>query len=171
MRRETAMSRLVYVAGPLFSQAEREFLEKMVDSLARASGLDRERDFFLPHRDGGELGKGPTRRDIFDLDISTLRQAEIVVALLDGQDVDSGTCIELGYAHAFGKKIFGIITDFRSYCTNDHEPQRPNLMVWGVCEEGNTLFHSLPELSASFAGYVKARAQAVMKPKASTGHR
>jgi len=157
------MSYLVYVAGPLFSQPEREFLEKMVDSLARASNLDPVAHFFLPHRDGGELGKGPTRTQLFNLDISTLKQAEIVVALLDGQDVDSGTCIELGYAHALHKKIFGIITDFRSYCTNDHEPQRPNLMVWGVCEEGNTLFHGLPELSATFASYVKTKIQLVTK--------
>ncbi len=165
------MSRFVYVAGPLFSQAEREFLEKMVDALARASNLDPVHHFFLPHRDGMELGKGPTRRQIFDLDIRTLRETDIVVALLDGQDVDSGTCIELGYGYALRKKIFGVITDFRSYCTNDHEPQRPNLMVWGVCEEGRTLFHSLPELCAAFGGYVKARGQGVVKPQASIGHR
>jgi nucleoside 2-deoxyribosyltransferase len=150
------MSFLVYVAGPLFSQAEREFLEKIVDCLAQTAHLDPSKHFFLPHRDGGELGKGPTRRTIFNLDIETLKGAEIVIALLDGQDVDSGTSIELGVAYALGKKIFGIITDFRSYCTNDHEPHRPNLMVWGVCEEGKTLFHGLPELSESFANYVKA---------------
>jgi len=157
------MSYLVYVAGPLFSQAEREYLEKMVDCLAEAAHLSPTEHFFLPHRDGGELGKGPTRTQIFNLDTNTLKKADIVVALLDGQDVDSGTCIELGYAHASGKKIFGIITDFRSYCTNDHEPQRPNLMVWGICEEGNTLFHSLPELSESFANYVKTRIQLATK--------
>jgi len=153
------MAKLVYVAGPLFSQAERDYLEKMVDCLAEAAHLSPTEHFFLPHRDGGELGKGPTRTQIFNLDINTLKHAEIVVALLDGQDVDSGTCIELGVAHVSGKKIFGIITDFRSYCTNDHEPQRPNLMVWGVCEEGNTLFHTLPELSESFANYVKSNIQ------------
>ena len=157
------MSHLVYVAGPLFSQAEREFLEKMVDCLAQSAHLDPATHFFLPHRDGGELGKGPTRTQIFNLDIKTLRQVEIIVALLDGQDVDSGTCIELGYAYSLRKKIFGIITDFRSYCTNDHEPQRPNLMVWGVCEEGNTLFHSLSELSASFASYVEVKTQLVTR--------
>ena len=153
------MEKLVYVAGPLFSQAEREFLEKMVDSLAKSAHLDPTKHFFLPHRDGGELGKGPTRTGIFNLDISNLSQASIIVALLDGQDVDSGTCIELGYAYASRKKIFGIITDFRSYCTNDHEPQRPNLMVWGVCEEGKTLFHNLDDLSKSFANYVSANIQ------------
>lgn len=150
------MKKNVYIAGPLFSQAEREFLERMVKDLADTSGLDANLDFFLPHRDGGELGKGPTRLDIFNIDITQLNNAIAVVALLDGQDVDSGTCIELGYAYANGKKVFGIITDFRSYCTNDGEPQRPNLMVWGVCEKGRTLFHNLQDLSNSFGAYVKS---------------
>jgi nucleoside 2-deoxyribosyltransferase len=149
------MAKLVYVAGPLFSQAERAFLERMVDVLASVSGLDANGDFFLPHRDGGELGKGPTRLDIFGMDLESLNNADIVVALLDGQDVDSGTCIELGYAYAKRKKIFGIITDFRSYCTDDEEPHRPNLMVWGVCEKGNTLFHNLEELSSAFVAHIE----------------
>jgi len=148
------MSFLVYVAGPLFSQAERDFLENMVDCLAKAVNLDPIINFFLPHRDGGELGKGPTRPYIFNLDINKINAADVIIALLDGQDSDSGTCIELGYAYALNKKIFGILTDFRSYCTNDHEPHRPNLMVWGVCEKGNTICDSLESLSRAFSEYV-----------------
>jgi nucleoside 2-deoxyribosyltransferase len=102
------MGKSVYVAGPLFSEAERTFLEFIMDRLARASGLDPVADFFLPHRDGGELGKGPKRKDIFETDLQQVDAATIVVGLLDGQDVDSGTCIELGYAYAKGKKIFGL---------------------------------------------------------------
>jgi len=127
----------------------------MVDTLARASSLDPVADFFLPHRDGGELGKGMKRKDIFDLDLQKVDSATIVVGLLDGQDIDSGTSIELGYAHAKGKKIFGLLTDFRAYCTADAEPHRPNLMVWGVCEQGNTLFGDLDSFSKAFAEYVK----------------
>lgn len=149
------MTQLVYVAGPLFSEAERTFLEVMVDKLASASGLDPRADFFLPHRDGGELGKGPKRKEIFELDVNKVDSAEIVIALLDGQDVDSGTCIELGYAYARGKKIFGLLTDFRAYHTIDIEPHRPNLMAWGVCEKGATLFHKLADLSESFRSYLQ----------------
>ena len=163
------MGRLVYVAGPLFSEAERTFLERMVRVLASASGLDATEDFFLPHRDGGELGKGPSRLEIFNLDQRTLDDSGIVVALLDGQDVDSGTCIELGYAYAKGKKIFGIITDFRSYRTKDDEPHRPNLMVWGVCEQGNTLFHNLDGLSSAFVAHIEK--QRSRKVVGSTGER
>jgi len=149
------MAKLVYIAGPLFSEAERSFLELMVDTLASASGLNPINDFFLPHRDGGELGKGPKRRDIFQMDLQQVASSNIVVALLDGQDVDSGTCVEIGYAYAKGKKIFGLLTDFRAYYTADPEPHRPNLMVWGLCEEGNTLFRDLNTLTQAFAEYAK----------------
>jgi len=149
------MEALVYVAGPLFSEAERRFLEYMVDTLAKASKLDPNVHFFLPHRDGGELGKGPTRKHIFELDIQHIDSASIMVALLDGQDVDSGTCIELGYAYAKGKKIFGLLTDFRAYETKDEEPHRPNLMVWGVCENGNTMVRGLDTLTKIFKQYIQ----------------
>jgi nucleoside 2-deoxyribosyltransferase len=149
------MSKLVYVAGPLFSDAEKDYLELMVKELSSSSNLNPKTDFFLPHRDGGELGKGPTRKYIFDLDINQVDSAKIIVALLDGQDVDSGTCIELGYAYAKGKKIFGLLTDFRAYKTADAESHRPNLMVWGVCEEGKTLHGDLNSLAAAFAQYAK----------------
>ena len=150
------MNTLVYVAGPLFSNAERDYLDLMVKKLSSSSNLNSNTDFFLPHRDGGELGRGPIiRKDIFELDISQVDSAKIVVALLDGQDVDSGTCIELGYAYAKGKKIFGLLTDFRAYKTADAEPHRPNLMVWGVCEKGKTLHRDLRSLAKAFARYVK----------------
>ena len=149
------MNRRVYIAGPLFADTERSYLETMVKELSKSSNLDPDADFFLPHRDGGELGKGPTRKDVFELDISQVKSAKIVVALLDGQDVDSGTCIELGYAYAKRKKIFGLLTDFRGYETADDEPHRPNLMVWGVCEKGKTLHHDLRSLAKAFAQYVK----------------
>ena len=151
------MARLVYVAGPLFSEADRAFLEAVVRTLAESAGLDPLKDFFLPHRDGGELGKGPKREGIFALDMNRLDSADVIVALLDGQDADSGTCIELGYAYAKGKKIFGILTDFRAYHTSDVEPHRPNLMLWGVCEKGATIFRSLPDLAESFKSYVGAK--------------
>jgi nucleoside 2-deoxyribosyltransferase len=153
------MNNLVYVAGPLFSEAEREFLEKVVDCLAQAANLDPIQNFFLPHRDGGELGKGPTRQFIFNLDINKINSADVIIALLDGQDSDSGTCIELGYAYALNKKIFGILTDFRSYYTNDHEPHRPNVMVWGVCENGNTIHNNINSLSSAFVEYINSKSK------------
>lgn len=162
------MSVYVYVAGPLFSEAERDYLERMVEKLAHYCGLNPVSNFFLPHRDGGELGKGPTRKHIFDLDMSKIRSADIVVALLDGQDSDSGACVELGYAYALNKKIFGLLTDSRSYHTNNLEPHRPNLMVWGICENGNTIHNSLESLTNAFSEYVNKKSRLPNKDVASS---
>lgn len=147
------MPKPVYVAGPLFSEAERAFLLRIVDVLSQASGLDPVTDFYLPHRDGGDLGRGPGREELFRGDVENIEAAKVVVALLDGQDADSGTCIELGYAYARGKKVLGLLTDFRADCTVDIEPHRPNLMVWGVCERGGTIFRDLGSLAEAFAAY------------------
>jgi len=163
------MSVYIYVAGPLFSEAERDYLERMVEKLAHCCGLNPVSNFFLPHRDGGELGKGPPRKHIFALDIGKIRSADIVVALLDGQDSDSGTCVELGYAYALNKKVFGLLTDFRSYHTNHLEPHRPNLMVWGVCENGNTLHNSLESLANAFREYVNNKSRLPNKDVAPSG--
>ena len=150
-RKGTTRMAQIYVAGPLFAQHERLFLEEMVRTLALHTGLDPLADFFLPHRDGGELGRGPTREEIFRLDIEQVDKAEMVVALLDGQDSDSGTCVEIGYAFARGKPVFGLLTDFRAICTADPEPHRPNLMVWGACAYGRRLFHTLEDLVTAFS--------------------
>lgn len=101
------MSKLVYVAGPLFSQAERDFDEKL-------AALCEDLSFrtFLPHRDAGLQVEG-NADEIFAADLHALEQADLVVANLDGPDVDAGTAWEIGYAVARGKSIIGIRTDRR----------------------------------------------------------
>ena len=43
-----------------------------------------------------------------------MNSSDIVVAVLDGVDVDSGTAWEIGYAYSREKPIIGIRTDFRT---------------------------------------------------------
>ena len=148
------MAKLIYIAGPLFSQAERDFLVRMTEELSRAIGLDPNADFFLPHRDAGDVGVAETRVDIFSKDLMMLDEASIVVALLDGSDVDSGTAVELGYAYAKRKKIFGLLTDFRAYSKTSEKPSKINNMVWGVCEKGQTIFRSLDEVTEAVKQYI-----------------
>jgi nucleoside 2-deoxyribosyltransferase len=45
--------------------------------------------------------------------IEGIRSSDVVVAVLDGPDADSGTCFEVGYAKALGKPVIGIRTDTR----------------------------------------------------------
>ena len=49
-----------------------------------------------------------TKTRIYDTDMENLKSADIVVALLTGRDVDSGTSAEIGYAYASNKVLIGI---------------------------------------------------------------
>jgi nucleoside 2-deoxyribosyltransferase len=52
-------------------------------------------------------------RELGRANAESIDQAEGVVAILDGVDVDSGTAAEIGYAYALGKQVYGLRTDFR----------------------------------------------------------
>ncbi len=56
-----------------------------------------------------------------------IRECHVVVAVLDGADVDSGTASEIGFAYALGKRIYGYRGDLRS--TGDNEGSIVNLQV------------------------------------------
>jgi nucleoside 2-deoxyribosyltransferase len=134
----------IYIAGPLFSESERRYLESLVDFLTKELNqafmdlhidlhLDKYHDFFLPHRDIGDAGVVTGgNEDVFTADLRYLESAHIVIAWLDGATIDSGTAVELGYAFAKGKQIFGLLTDRRRWSGN--EIMGLNNMVWGVCK-------------------------------------
>ena len=48
-----------------------------------------------------------------------IKAGDLVVAVLDGTDVDSGTASEIGYAFAFDKQILGYRGDFRLSADNE----------------------------------------------------
>ncbi|AGB01270.1 nucleoside 2-deoxyribosyltransferase [Methanoregula formicica] len=123
----------VYLAAPLFSAAERTYN-------AYLAGLLRE-NFFSVHlpQDAGDDSAGrekDVQARLFTTNLSALDAADIVVAVIDGADADSGTAWEMGYAFAKGKKIVALRTDFRHVGACEHV----NLML----EQSSTVV-SIPE--------------------------
>jgi nucleoside 2-deoxyribosyltransferase len=75
----------------------------------------------------------------------SIREAEGMVAVLDGVDVDSGTAAEIGYAYGLGKRIYGLRTDFR--LTGENEVSVVNLQVrYFIDESGGTLVTTVDDL-------------------------
>ena len=127
----------VYIAGPLFDDHERDYLEKIAISL-EAIGFQT----FLPHRDAGLVEGEFTeikKAEIFDTDMNALNDADIVVALLTGRDVDSGTAAEVGIAHTQGKKLIGI---------NANNIKIINNFVWGLFDYGNSIINGVEDLES-----------------------
>jgi nucleoside 2-deoxyribosyltransferase len=110
----------VFIAAPLFSQAEREFNLK-IDQVLRSAGFET----VLPQRDIGDLWEHFKKhgeeayRDVYLRDLEAIKNSDVVVAVLDGNDVDSGVAFELGYARALGKPIIGIKTDVRKFAEGE----------------------------------------------------
>jgi nucleoside 2-deoxyribosyltransferase len=98
----------LYVAGPLFTQAERAWNERLAAALA-----DVGHDVFLPQTEVKAIASLDADT-IFQVDVDGVRSAEAVVAVLDGADPDSGTCFECGLAFALGIPIVALRTDFRA---------------------------------------------------------
>lgn len=133
---------LVYLAGPLFSDQDREMLLTIEKAFITA-GLQ----CFLPHREVGdlsllraEIGEDPARRYVFDSDVRGVEDCIALCALLDGTDVDSGTAAEMGYAHALGKPVFGLCTDLL------RRGRTINNVIWGVCDGGHKIYSSVGEI-------------------------
>jgi nucleoside 2-deoxyribosyltransferase len=118
---------LIYFAGPLFNEAERDFNLKLATTLEEHGYK-----VFLPQRDG--LGKddfNPTSmltmgmteeeisQQIFTTDRDRVFEADVLLFVLDGRVPDEGACVELGMA--YGQKyllqkstlLVGLHTDWR----------------------------------------------------------
>jgi nucleoside 2-deoxyribosyltransferase len=116
----------LYLAGPLFTLAEQRFNKHLAESLCKSmSGLD----VILPQERAKDLlGKPDGLELVFKDCFAMIDACDAVLAILDGPDADSGTCVELGYAWARSKPVVGIRTDFRI-----SEDRGLNLMVSHVC--------------------------------------
>lgn len=116
----------IYLAGPLFSLAERAFniqFAQMIESRMKdvEVTLPQERAAKLLSLENG-------MKLIFEDCLKMVDEADIVVAVLDGPDADSGTSVELGYAYSVRTPIIGVRTDFRI-----SEDRGLNLMLSNIC--------------------------------------
>jgi nucleoside 2-deoxyribosyltransferase len=99
----------LYLAGPLFTQAERRWLRELTVGL-RAAG----HSVFLPQEsDAPERPDPLDPRAIFERNRAALEKCQVVLAVLDGPDADSGTAWECGYAAGLGRPVLAVRTDFR----------------------------------------------------------
>lgn len=96
----------VYIAGPLCTGKERQFLEK-IDKICKKMGLST----FLPHRDCGLWKKIRDAKKIAYGDIKGFENCKFLIANLNGFNVGAGTAWEMGYAFAKKIPVIAIKTD------------------------------------------------------------
>ncbi len=104
----------IYLAGPLFAEAERDWLDRVAARL-RAEGLDP----FVPHEHFDALAE-LSPDEVYRVDGEGLRSSNALLAWLDGPMVDDGTAAEIGAFAELVRSgdsrylgIVGLVTDLR----------------------------------------------------------
>ena len=139
----------IYLAGPLFSESERSWLLALKQQIiAVGTECGRQVEVLWPWEffDQAELiaSGDQAKYKVFSGCLDGIDQADLVVALLDGTQVDDGTAFELGYfyrAHRNTSRIIGIRTDFRA--GGECAGSCVNAMIEGACSR---IARSVPEL-------------------------
>ena len=143
---------VLYLAGPLFSEAERSWLDELAARL-RAEGFD----CFLPHEQFRKLAD-VTVEHVYRTDTEGLRSANALVAWLDGPMVDDGTACEIGMfaelVRSGGDHYRGIVaitTDLRLERRRQQNVVGGgmNLFVGGAIESCGTIVHTVDEVVAA----------------------
>jgi nucleoside 2-deoxyribosyltransferase len=100
----------IYFAAPLFSEGERAY-NLSIAQILRNNFFD----VFLPQEAGDDshTRNKEEQSRIFSENLKALEKADIIVAIIDGADADSGTAWEMGYAYAQKKQVIALRTDFR----------------------------------------------------------
>lgn len=123
------MSIKIYFAAPLFTQAERIWNQSLAKTIV---GQDPRIEVFLPQIESGKAyinGRFDFAK-VQQICLKGIDASDMLVAILDGPDSDSGTCFECGYAFSKGKKLIGVRTDLRA-----GEDQGLNAMLNQSCTE------------------------------------
>ncbi len=83
-------------------------------------------------------------RDIGSANENGIRECDILLAVLDGLEVDSGCAAEIGFAVGIAKPVFGLRTDWRD---SGEFGLAMNLQVlWFIERSGGRLFRSIEEI-------------------------
>ena len=157
----------IYLANPLgFSEAGTRFIREVLAPELTRLGGQVVNPFDLVDKDRvgkiSSMSPSPDRVEkwrVLNAEIGKLNQenidkCDVVFAVLDGPDVDSGTASEIGYAYARQKLIVGYRSDFR--LSADNEGGIVNLQVEHfIRASGGTIVSKVSEIEAAFSSLPK----------------
>jgi len=119
----------IYLSAPLFTQVERRWNRQLASALEQSikgAAVILPQDFKFE----GAFNRPQNFQHIYEQCIQSLEDADAMVAVLDGADVDSGVAFEVGYAVARGIPVIGVRTDYRK-----NQDRGLNVVLARACTE------------------------------------
>ncbi|GGP12114.1 nucleoside 2-deoxyribosyltransferase [Oceanobacillus neutriphilus] len=101
-----------YLANGLFSMGDRYVNEQLAKAIREAVP---EIDLYVPQENAAINDKTAYANSeiIAEADLSKLEESDILIAVLDGVEVDSGVAAEIGAFSMLNRPIVGVFTDTR----------------------------------------------------------
>jgi nucleoside 2-deoxyribosyltransferase len=142
----------IYLASPLgFADSTRGFMAELAQRLSEVVTVVNPWDdtSFGPllHRAQALTNAAERKAAFHEMNLhigakneAMIRSVEMVVGVLDGVDVDSGTAAEMGFAYGLGMPVHGLRTDFR--VTGDNEASGVNLQLRYFIERSGGSYHT-----------------------------
>lgn len=145
----------IYLAAPLFSEAEQMFNQCLADDLRRIGY-----QVYNP-QEADDINDKSSYADsvmIAQYDTKELLRSDILVAVLDGQTIDPGVAAEVGIAYYADMPIYGIYTDPRQRGYDNQAKLQAlsevaecqfsyvNLFVVGLIKQQGDVYNSSNEL-------------------------
>jgi len=136
----------LYIAGPLFTPYHRDFHAANVRRLREAG-----HECFVPQEQEHNARQSKSvPEQVFHVDLAGVQWANVLVALLDGPDVSSGTACEMGIFYELAlhdplkKGMLGILTDDRPRLRNTSDVgESINFFTLGCLEKVGKVYHSV----------------------------
>ena len=109
------MPRPIFLAAPDRGHGAHALIEALLRELQVATGSAlKGSDVFVPHLQVGDPGIEVEPTAYFTRSLEALGEARVVVAVLDGAQVDESVAFWMGYACAAEKPVLAYVTDARA---------------------------------------------------------
>ena len=119
----------IYLAGPIFSAGEIAWARELCNALREwLEEADVNGQIIWPYELSTNQGEA---KKIFQENLRALDSCDLMVAILDGPQVDDGTAWEIGHFFQQRKRVLGIRTDIRN--AGEFKSSRINLMIEFSC--------------------------------------
>jgi len=160
---------IAYLAGPLgFSEVGKKFCDETLKPAIAKIGIKILDPWELTSTElinsAQNLPYGQERKDkwssvnyvIGKNNAEAIKKCDLIIAVLDGPDVDSGTAAEIGYGSALGKPTIGYRGDYR--LSKENDGGTVNLQVeYFIHQNGGEIVTSLSSLEVALYKYIKKK--------------
>lgn len=157
----------IYLANGLFSLADLKFNEYLANTIRE--NIFNDFELFVPQeQEINDKNSYADSKKIFELDYENLSSSDIVVAVIDGVEIDSGVACEIGIAKSLGIPVIGLYTDVRQLGTSNNKKINAliedssenqfmyrNLFVIGAIKSNGVIVSSINELLSEIPNYKK----------------